>query len=185
MSTLRRGPGENWGTIVCVSHHPAGLWPQEWKIFKWLWCPGSGWTALMAGKHLRAYLPPSCSPYQLFLPLLSWRVNDKARVVCVSLLDSCTRGIFFFFFTILYRVWEAGDSDTSAGFMWEQVRAWGRWQQLLSANLPVDIVALLADRQPGLVGGQIPSLSRLSFPIKPFHLNVQSTPWQALKNSPE
>lgn len=27
-------------------------------------------------------------------------------------------------------------------------------------------------------GGQIPSISRLSFPIKPFHLNVQSTPPQ-------
>lgn len=28
------------------------LWPQEWKIFKWLWCPGSCWTALMVWKHL-------------------------------------------------------------------------------------------------------------------------------------
>lgn len=62
--------------------------------------------------------------------------------------------------------------------MSEQPWVWGRWQQLLSANLPVDIVAVLADRQPGLVSWQIPSVSRLSFPIKPFHLNVQSTPWQ-------
>ena len=36
------------------------LWPQEWKIFKWLWCPGSCWTALMVWKHLSffaAHLP--------------------------------------------------------------------------------------------------------------------------------
>lgn len=39
----------------------------------------------------------------------------------------------------------------------------------------MDIVAVLADRQSGLVGGQILSVSRLSFPIKPFHPNLQST----------
>lgn len=33
------------------------LWPQEWKIFKWLWCPGSCWTAPMAGKHLSPGFP--------------------------------------------------------------------------------------------------------------------------------
>lgn len=37
----------------CVSvTSSCSLWPQEWKIFKWLWCSGSCWTALMVGKHL-------------------------------------------------------------------------------------------------------------------------------------
>lgn len=123
----------------------------------------------------------------VFFCLLLSSASKWWEIVCVyrnSLIVACR---FFWWCFVLpvhsQQQWHDPEleASTSAGFIQEQARAWGRWQQLLSANLPVDIVALLADRQPGLVGGQIPSLSRLSFPIKPFHLNVQSTPWQAKK----
>lgn len=139
----------------------------------------------------------NCSDgWKAFESRLSWtltslvypqRVNDGKLFVCTETPWLLHAGGFFSRCFVLpvhsqrRRHNPELETSTSAGFIQEQARAWGRWQQLLSANLPVDIVALLADRQPGLVGGQIPSLSRLSFPIKPFHLNVQSTPWQAKK----
>lgn len=48
------------------------LWPQEWKIFKWLWCPGSCWTALMVGKHLLSLM----LIFLDFLFVSSLHVND-------------------------------------------------------------------------------------------------------------
>lgn len=154
------------------------LWPQEWKIFKWLWCPGSCWTALMVWKHLSPWCSSALCLYP-FIPSMQiaenclW-VSMHSFACCGSVRKaSCTQP------AIVPRT--LAKANTSAGLILEQPWAWGRWQQLLSANLPVDIVAVLADRQPGLVGWQIPSVSRLSFPIKPFHLSVQSTPWQAKK----
>lgn len=158
------------------------LWPQEWKIFKWLWCPGSCWTALMVWKHLRPALLDLHLPYVFIAsyPFFSCSMQITKNLFL------CSRTSCLLFVQASCRAActpprSLAETNTSAGLMLEQPGAWGRWQQFLSANLPVDIVAVLADRQPGLLGWQISSVSRLSFPIKPFHLNVQSTPWQAKK----
>lgn len=160
------------------------LWPQEWKIFKWLWCPGSCWTALMVWKHLSPAFPDDHLPC-IFILLSPWHANyQKKMFVCMPSWFVVKAGLALSGTTCTQPTTvprTLAKANTSAGLILEQPWAWGRWQQLLSANLPVDIVAVLADRQPGLVGWQIPSVGRLSFPIKPFHLNVQSTPWQAKK----
>lgn len=169
MSTPPQEPRGNWGPIVALSHHPTfcGLKNEKylssfdvWALVEPLRRSRSDWWA----SHL--------------FVRLSERVNDKKHICqgifCVLRLS------WAYLYTASNNVTfsSRAKANTSAGFMWQRPWAAGRWQQLLSANLPVDIVAVLADRQPGLVGGQIPSVSRLSFPIKPFHLNVQSTPWQ-------
>lgn len=182
MSTLLQGPRGNCGPIVCLSYHPAFCGPKNEKylsgfdvldLVELLWWSESIWVLL------------SLMPISLVFILLSLACKWP-EIVCVSLLvvwatlavcrPTCTQP------AIVPRT--LAEANTSAGLILKQLWAWGRWQQLLSANLPVDIVAVLADRQQGLVGWQIPSVSRLSFPIKPFHLNVQSTPWQARKNDP-
>lgn len=136
------------------------LWPQEWKIFKWLWCPGSRWTA-------GTYRFDWCASH--LCALLSERINDKnrscQRILCWpcllwAYLNTASNNVTFS---------SLAEANTSAGFMQEQPWAAGRWQQLLSANLPLDIVAVLADRQPGLVGGdRSPPSAGYHFQLNPF-----------------
>lgn len=113
------------------------LWPQEWKTLKWLWCPGSGWCTQRyrcdwGASHLCA--------------LLSERVNEK-NLACQR--PPCWPALFWACLctasnNVTFSSLAA--TNTSAGFMQERPRAAGRWQQLLSANLTLDIVAGLADR---------------------------------------
>lgn len=178
MSTLLQGPRGNCGPIVCLSYHPAFCGPKNEKylsgfdvlgLVELLWWSESIWVSLMLISPVSlSFYPQHVNDQILFVCTLT-----ALLVVCGGFRASCTQP------AIVPRT--LAEANTSAGLILEQPWAWGRWQQLLSANLPVDIVAVLADRQPGLVGWQIPSVSRLSFPIKPFHLNVQSTPWQAKK----
>ncbi len=175
MSTLLQGPRGNCGPIVCLSYHPAFCGPKNEKylsgfdvldLVELLWWSESIWVlfSLMSISLVFILLSLACKlPKIVCVPLLVVRAT----------LAACTQP------AIVPRT--QAEANTSAGLILKQLWAWRRWQQFLSANLPVDIVAVLADRQPGLVGWQIPSVSRLSFPIKPFHLNVQSTPWQAKK----
>lgn len=168
MSTPPQEPRGNWGPIVALSHHPTFSWPQEWKLFKWLWCPGSRWSAQTdrwdrCASHLRA--------------LLSERVNDK-NLTCQGgfLRGPCLLQACLYTASNNVTFSSLAAADTSAGFMQERPWAAGRWQQLLSANLPLDIVAVLADRQPGLVGGggwgcwgdRSPPSAGYHFQLKPF-----------------
>lgn len=62
------------------------LWPQEWKIFKWLWCPGSCWTALMVWKHLSPAFLDAHLPCVFILS--SWACK-WSKIVCVCTCASC------------------------------------------------------------------------------------------------
>lgn len=186
MSTPLQGPKGNCGPIVCLPYHPAFCGPKNEKylsgfdvldLVELLWWFESIWVLLSL---MLIYLM-SLHIYHLHVDS-----NKTATVACVFTYASllCATGQISVTCTPSAIVpTTLVKANTSAGLILEPPWAWGRWQQLLSANLPVDIVAVLADRQPGLVGWQICSVSRLSFPIKPFHLNIQWTPWQAPKKT--
>lgn len=90
---------------ACVTSS-CSLWPQEWKIFKWLWCPGSCWTAPMAGKHLSPGFPGR-SPLLCFFPQ---QVNDGKLFVCTG--TPWLLRAFFFFCGVLCYLYTASNSDT-------------------------------------------------------------------------
>lgn len=126
VNTAAGAKGKLWP--YCVSVIPSCiLWPQEWKIFKWLWCPGSCWTALMVRKHLSsAFLD---AHLLVSLPLYPQRANYQNLFVrwcspcllCVQVLATCRAA----FTQPALAPHALAGANTSAGLMVEQPRVEG------------------------------------------------------------